>query len=199
MVDDSVHHRKVRNKGDDLHRAAALRAEERVDLIHFTDHLGPALGVAGGTEAAGAAGEHKQPLLATVGTADAGKPAAGIAAIEVALHHLLDDGPKEAVFFLKAALMLGKETVEIVKEHAIEDGAFGMARAVNSWHSNELLIKKRANLGERSVFAWSEGREFNLPRSIPTTGVDNGGRKRRQPLTDEQKNKGKIACFIERR
>jgi len=44
VVDDFVDHRKVRNKGDDLHRAAALRAEEGVNLVDFTDHLGPAFG-----------------------------------------------------------------------------------------------------------------------------------------------------------
>ena len=47
-------------------------------------------------EAAGAAGEHNEPLLAAVGTPDAGEPAAGIAAVEVALDHLLDNGPEEA-------------------------------------------------------------------------------------------------------
>ena len=44
MVDDFVDHRKVCNKADDLHCATALRAEEGVNLLDFTDHLGPALG-----------------------------------------------------------------------------------------------------------------------------------------------------------
>jgi hypothetical protein len=43
------------------------------------------LGVTGGAEPAGAAGEHQEALLATVGTADAGKPAAGVAVIEASL------------------------------------------------------------------------------------------------------------------
>jgi hypothetical protein len=47
-----------------------------------------------------------EALLPTVGTADAGKSATGVAAIEVALHDLLDDRPKEAVWLLKAALVL---------------------------------------------------------------------------------------------
>jgi hypothetical protein len=57
VVDDSVHRRIVREEGDDLHltalmepltllheycKAAALRAEHRIDLVNFTDHLGPA-------------------------------------------------------------------------------------------------------------------------------------------------------------
>jgi len=44
VVDDFVDHRKVCNKADDLHCATALRAEEGVNLLDFTDHLGPALG-----------------------------------------------------------------------------------------------------------------------------------------------------------
>ncbi len=42
VADDPVHHGIVGEKGDDPHRAAALRADERVHLIDFADHLGPA-------------------------------------------------------------------------------------------------------------------------------------------------------------
>ena len=44
MLDDTVHHREVAKEGDDLHRAPALGAEHRVNLIDFPDHVGPALG-----------------------------------------------------------------------------------------------------------------------------------------------------------
>jgi hypothetical protein len=44
MIDDAVDHSIVCNKGDDLHPAAALGADHRVNLIHFADHLCPALG-----------------------------------------------------------------------------------------------------------------------------------------------------------
>jgi len=44
VIDDPVHHGIVGEESNDLHRAPALRAEERVDLIHLTDHLCPALG-----------------------------------------------------------------------------------------------------------------------------------------------------------
>jgi len=45
-----------------------------------------------GTEAADAAREHQEAFRMAVRTADSGKPAARIAAVEVALDHLLDNG-----------------------------------------------------------------------------------------------------------
>jgi hypothetical protein len=77
--------------------------------------------MARGTEAAGAAGEHQQVFRLAVRTADAGKPAARVAAVEVALDHLLDNGPEEPVFFLKTALILGQEPIEVMKQHPVED------------------------------------------------------------------------------
>jgi len=50
-----------------------------------------------------------------VRTADAGKPAARVAAVEVTLNHLLDNGAEEPVLFLEAALVLRQEPVEIMK------------------------------------------------------------------------------------
>ena len=44
VMDDPVHYGVVREESDDLHRAAALRTDHRVDLIDLADHLGPALG-----------------------------------------------------------------------------------------------------------------------------------------------------------
>ena len=42
MVDNSIHHRIVRNESNDLHLSAALWTKQRVHLIDFPDHLGPA-------------------------------------------------------------------------------------------------------------------------------------------------------------
>ena len=50
-----------------------------------------------------------------VGTADAGEPAARVAAIEVALDHLFDDRAEEAVLLLKTSLVFRQETVEAMK------------------------------------------------------------------------------------
>ena len=44
MVDDSIHHLMVGEERDDLHGAAAVRPQHRVNLIDLTDHLSPALG-----------------------------------------------------------------------------------------------------------------------------------------------------------
>jgi hypothetical protein len=46
-----------------------------------------------------------------VRTADAGEPAARVAAVEVALDHLLDNGPEEAILLLKTSLILREEAV----------------------------------------------------------------------------------------
>jgi len=51
--------------------------------------------------------------------------------------HLLDDGTEEPVLLLEAALILGEEPVEVMEEHPVEHGAFGMSGTVNSCHSRE--------------------------------------------------------------
>jgi len=62
--------------------------------------------MAGGAKSTSATGEHKEVLVPTVGTADSGKSAAGVAAVEAALHNWLDDRAEEAVLFLEAAPIL---------------------------------------------------------------------------------------------
>ena len=42
VVDDPVHHGIVCDEGDDAHPALAFRADQRVNLINLTNHLGPA-------------------------------------------------------------------------------------------------------------------------------------------------------------
>jgi len=67
-------------------------------------------------------------------TADPGEPAARIAAIEVLFDQLFDDRTEEAVFTLKTLLILRDETLEMMEQHPVEDGAFRMARTVDSRH-----------------------------------------------------------------
>jgi hypothetical protein len=78
-----------------------------------------------------------------VGTADAGEPAARIAAVEVALDDLLNDGPEEAVLSLKAALVLHQEPVEVMEEHGVEDGALGMTGTIGSGHGGRMVSRNR--------------------------------------------------------
>jgi len=44
VVDDSIHHGIVGEERDNPHLSSALRADEGINFIHFTDHFGPALG-----------------------------------------------------------------------------------------------------------------------------------------------------------
>jgi hypothetical protein len=59
-------------------------------------------------------------LLAKVRTAKPGKPAAGIASVKVALNHLLDNGPEEAILLLEASFVLGQEPIGAVEQHPIK-------------------------------------------------------------------------------
>jgi len=43
IKDDAIHHGIIRNKSDDLHLSSALGTNQRIDLVDFPDHLGPAL------------------------------------------------------------------------------------------------------------------------------------------------------------
>ena len=85
-----------------------------------------------------ATGKHDEPLLTTVRTPDACKPAARITAVQIALDHLLDDGSEEAVLSLETALILGQEALKVMEKHTVEHGAFRMSGAIDSCHSKEL-------------------------------------------------------------
>jgi|GEM_PF-7017337 len=84
----------------------------------FPHPLAPLLkpfGVTGRTKSSAAKGKHDEPLLPTVGTVDAGKGAARVAAVEVVLDHLLDDRPQLAVLLLEAVLILAQERVQVME------------------------------------------------------------------------------------
>jgi hypothetical protein len=69
----------------------------------------------------------------------------------MAFGHLLYDRTEEAVLLLEARIIFGKELVEVMEEHSVEDDAPGMTRAIDSWHSrshrsrNEPIPGKKAN------------------------------------------------------
>ena len=86
------------------------------------------------TEPPGLAGKHQKMLRPAVPTADPGEPAARIAAVEILLDDLLDDGTEIAVRLLETLLVLRDETLEMMEQHPVEDGAFRMARTVDSRH-----------------------------------------------------------------
>jgi len=69
--------------------------------------------MAGGTKPPGLAGKDQEVFRPAGRTADPSKPAARVAAAEVALHDFFDDGSEEAVLSFEAALILGQESLEI--------------------------------------------------------------------------------------
>jgi len=154
-------------------------------LPHPLAPLLKALGMTRGTEAAGATRKHKQAFFTAVRTPDAGKPATGITAVEIALHDFFNDRPEETVLLLEAALVLREEAVEIVEEHPIEDRPLGMARAIDSSHEGRMASRNvplswirpllPEKTGKAPVWQAKSGREsVNLSclsnRRMETTG-----------------------------
>ena len=84
-------------------------------------------------------------LVPTVGTADAGKPAAGIAAVKIALDDFLDDRPEEAALLLEAMLILREEALEVMKEHSVEDSPLRMPRTIHS-HDGRMASRNGSRL-----------------------------------------------------
>jgi len=108
--------------------------------------------------------EHDKPLFPTVGTADPGESAARIAAIEVALDHLLDDGTEEAVLLLETGLIFLKELVKVMEKHPVEHGALRMPGAVDSCHSRDKDSGNRPE-GDSEVLASGNNRTSDRPPS----------------------------------
>ena len=86
-------------------------------------------------------GRRTEPLLTTVRTPEAGKPAERDAAVEVALLDFLDDRPEEALFLLETSLILGQEPVEIMKKHPVEDGPLRISRTIDSRHGGRMASR----------------------------------------------------------
>ena len=95
------------------------------------------VGEAGRTKSSGVTGQHQEAFLPTVGTADGGKSATGVTAVEIALDHHLDGGPEETVLLLKAVLIFSQELVKVMEEDAVKDGALRMSRPVDSCHGKD--------------------------------------------------------------
>jgi hypothetical protein len=82
-----------------------------------------------------------------VRTADAGEPTAAITTVQITLDDFFDDGPEETVLFLETSLILGQETIEVMKQHPVEHDAFGMPRAVNSCQGKRHLSRNGPTSG----------------------------------------------------
>jgi hypothetical protein len=82
----------------------------------------------------GLAGKHQKMFRPAAWAPNPGESATGIAAVEIALDDVLDDRPEETIVPLESALVFGDEPLEMMKKHPVENGAFRMARAVDSRH-----------------------------------------------------------------
>jgi len=79
---------------------------------------------------------------------DPSKSAARIAAVEIALDDIVDDRPEEAVFPFKTPLIFRDEPLEMMKKHPVENGAFRMARAVDSRHIGNEVSRNAPGTGQ---------------------------------------------------
>ncbi len=134
---------RIWSMSTNYHCGPALGGDRSQLLPHPFAPFLQALGMAGEAEPPGATGEHQQVLFPTVGIADAGKPAAQIAAVKVAPHYLLDNGAEEAVLFLEAMLILREEAVEVMKKHPVEGSPLRMSGTINSGHSRSFSSRNR--------------------------------------------------------
>jgi hypothetical protein len=101
-------------------------------------------------------------------TADAGKAAARIAAIQIALDDFLDDRPEKTILLLEAALILGEEPVKIVKEQPVQDGALWMSRAIDSCHSRSFSSRNRPPHTEPTLGPFPPERGHHKPTLFPS-------------------------------
>ena len=115
----------------------AVRDIQKESLPHPLPPLFQTLGMAAWAKSSCSAAKFQEKLSAAVSAPNPGKPAARIAAIEVALHHFLDDRPKEPVLSLEVHLIIRKESLEMMEQHPVEHGALRMSGAVDSCHSKE--------------------------------------------------------------
>lgn len=91
----------------------------------------------GGAKSPGLAGKYQKMLRPATRTADPGESATGIAAVKILLHDVLDDRPEIAVGPLETILVLRDKPLEMMEQHPVENGAFRMARTVDSRHIRE--------------------------------------------------------------
>jgi hypothetical protein len=121
-----------------------------VEKKRLPDPLGPffdPLGMAGGTEAPRLAGKRQQMLGPAARTADPGKAALRVAAIQIALDDVFNDGPEITILLLESALVFCDESLEMMEKQAIEDGPLRMTRAIDSRHIGKEESRNRPRTG----------------------------------------------------
>jgi len=86
--------------------------------------------------------EHHEVFCEAVRATDAGKAAARIAAVEIALDHLLDDRPEKTVLPLETTLILSQKPVEMMEQHPVEDRPLRMSVTIESRHSRRKASRR---------------------------------------------------------
>jgi len=81
-------------------------------------------------------------------TPDPGKSTAGIAAVKIFFDDILDDRPEITIVPLEPALVFRDEPLEMMKKHPVENGAFRMARAVDSRHIGDEVSRNAPGTGQ---------------------------------------------------
>ena len=64
-----------------------------------------------------------------------------IAAVEIALDHLLDDRPEKTVLPLETTLILSQEPVEMIEYHSVKDGPLRMTRTIDARHGGRMASR----------------------------------------------------------
>ena len=90
------------------------------------------LGMAGGAEPTGAAGKVEKEFSTTAPATNSGKPAPGIAAVQIALHNFFYDRTEIAILPLNATLILREEPAKRMEEDPVEDCVLWMSGTVDS-------------------------------------------------------------------
>jgi len=88
------------------------------------------------TETSGLAAEAQELLFPTVRTPDASETTHRVAAVQIPLHHLLDNRTKIAILSLKTVLILQEKSIKVMKKHSIENTTFRMTLVINPCHGS---------------------------------------------------------------
>jgi hypothetical protein len=106
-----------------------------VEEERFPHPLPPFLkpfGVTGGAKPSGLAGKHQKVFCPAVRTTDPGEPAARIAAVEILLDDVFDDGTEIAIVPLESVLVFRDEPLEMMEKHPVKDGLLRVTGAIDS-------------------------------------------------------------------
>jgi hypothetical protein len=149
----------------------AVRDIEKECCPHPLPPFLQTLGMARRAKTPGLAGKHQKVFRPAARTADPRKSAARIAAIEIALDDLLDDGAQIAVGLLETLLVLRQEALKMMEQHPVENGPLRTARTIDARHIGN-KESRNAPVFENQESAISPRQKGKSPSPGLTTKVD---------------------------